>query len=182
MDGGNDGCHTEPEGVTDLAEGVPDVDQDRERGHDNRKGGGARHFRDPRFQRARQRLGLVACADQRADRADHGKDAGKFALVEQMHGDASFGEVAHDVGLQVGESQHEIGLEGQDLVEACRGEGAHPRLGAHLGRSHGVARDADDAILLAQQVESLDRLLGQADQALRREMAHGRHSTRRGQA
>jgi hypothetical protein len=35
---------------------------------------------------------------------------------------------------------------------------------AHLGRTHGIARDADDAVLLAQQIERLDRLLGEADQ------------------
>ena len=41
------------------------------------------------------------------------------------------------------------------------------RLLPRLGRADGVARDADDAIALAQQVERLGRLLGQADDAAR---------------
>ena len=44
---------------------------------------------------------------------------------------------------------------------------ARPRfLAARAGGPHGVARDADDAALLAQQVQSLGRLLGEADDAL----------------
>ena len=37
---------------------------------------------------------------------------------------------------------------------------------AGLGRPHAIAGDADDAMLLAEQVERLDGLLGQADDAL----------------
>ena len=133
----------------------------------------ASDVRHPRLERTRQRLGLVAGADQGADGADHGEDPRNVALIEEMDGDAGLGQLAHDVGLQVGEGQHQVGLERQDLVEPRRGEGADPGFRPHLGRPHGVARDADDAVLLAQQIERLDRLLGEADQALGRETAHG---------
>ena len=93
-----------------------------------------------------------------------------------MDRDAGLGEFTHDVGLQVGEGQHQVGLQGEYLVEARRGEGADPRLQPHFGRPHGIARDADDAVLLAQQIERLDRFLGEADQAAGRKMTHAGQS------
>ena len=43
----------------------------------------------------------------------------------------------------------------------------------HLGRTNGVAGDADDAVLFAEQIERLDRLFGQANDTVGREVAHG---------
>ena len=77
-----------------------------------------------------------------------------------------------DVGLQVGEGQDQVGLEarifGVSAEVNAQTRGSQP----HLGRTYGVARDADDAILLAQQIKRLDRLLGEADEAARRKMTH----------
>jgi hypothetical protein len=50
------------------------------------------------------------------------------------------------------------------ILSICRGESAHSRLlAASLRRAHGVAGNPDDAVLLAEQVEGLAGLLGEAD-------------------
>jgi len=49
------------------------------------------------------------------------------------------------------------------------GDGGHSRLfSASLRRTHDIAGDADDAVLLAEQVEGLDGLFGEADNSARR--------------
>ena len=71
-----------------------------------------------------------------------------------------------DLGLKVRECQDEIGFKGADLIDVRRGEGADMRLLATgLGRAHDVARDPDNAVLLAEQVKGLDGLFGKADDA-----------------
>ena len=77
-------------------------------------------------------------------------------------------QVGHDVGLQIGEGQHQIGLEREDFRDVGADEGGDARLLlAHLRRAHRIAGDADDAILLAEEIERLDGFLGQADDAAR---------------
>jgi hypothetical protein len=59
------------------------------------------------------------------------------------------------------------------LFDVAAGEGED--LGfflARLGRPHGIAADAGDAVLLAEGVEHLDGFGGQADDALR-QAGHG---------
>jgi len=46
----------------------------------------------------RQRLGLLAHVDQRADGADHRQDAGNIALVEGMNRDALPDQLHGDLG------------------------------------------------------------------------------------
>src|SRR5262249_23848076 len=53
-----------------------------------RAGRGA-YRRKPIFELGAQALGLLAYADQRAERAHHRKDPGEVALVESMDGDAA---------------------------------------------------------------------------------------------
>ena len=84
------------------------------------------------------------------------------------------GQIARDVGLQVGEADHQIGFELQNLfffrTQKSRNAGLllpGPR------RAHGVARDADDAPLFAEQVERLGAFLGEADDALGESRRHG---------
>ena len=92
-----------------------------------------------------------------------------------MDGDAGADEIGRDVGLQVGEGQHEIGLEREDFRDVRRDEGRYPRLLApDLRRPHGIAGDADDAVLLAEQIQRLHGLFGEADDAAGREVAHDR--------
>ena len=114
-------------------------------------------------------------ANQRAQRADHRKNAGDVALVEDVDVDPGADEIGDDAGLQVGEGEHQIRFQCQHFWDVRRDEGRHPRLlTPHLRRADGIAGDADDAVLLAEQIERFDRLFGQADDAAGREVAHGR--------
>jgi hypothetical protein len=93
-----------------------------------------------------------------------------------MHGDARPHERRDDVGLQVGEGEDEVGREGENLPDIGADEGRHPRLlPPDLRRTHRIARDADDTVLLAQQVERLHGFLGEADDAAGRKHC-GSHS------
>ena len=80
-------------------------------------------------------------------------------------GIAAADQLARDVGLQIGERQHQVGLQRLDLVEPRVDERRDLRLLPRLRRTHGIAGHADDAIALTEQVERLGRLLGQADDA-----------------
>lgn len=72
-----------------------------------------------------------------------------------------------DIGLQIRKAQHQVWFQGQDLVDLRAGEGGHSRFFvARLPRAHGEAGNAHDAMLLAEQVQRLGGLLGQADDAL----------------
>ena len=107
---------------------------------------------------------------QRTQHSDHVENLGDRPLVEGVHVEAAANELGGDIGLQIGERQHEVGRERDDLVNIGRRERRDARLLApRLGRPHDIAGDADDAILLAEQVQRLDGLLGQADDALRAE-------------
>ena len=75
-------------------------------------------------------------------------------------------EFGGDVGLQIGERQHQIGIERENLWHIRGDEGRHPRLLApHPRRPHRIARHAGDAVFLAEEIERLHGLLGQADDA-----------------
>ena len=88
-------------------------------------------------------------------------------------------EVGDDVGLKIGEGEHQIRLQRQDLWNVRGDEGRHPRLlAAHLRRPHRIAGDADDAVLLAEQIQRLDGLFGEADDPAGRELAHGKRICR----
>ena len=118
-------------------------------------------------------IGALRRADDRAERADHREDAGDVALIEDVDGDACAHQIGDDVGLQVGEGEHEIGLQREDLRNVRGDEGGDPRLlAADLWRPHGIAGDADDAILLAEQIQRLHGLFGEADDPAGRELAH----------
>ena len=91
-------------------------------------------------------------------------------MIEGMHRDVAADQLGDDVGLQVGEGEHEVGLEREDLLEVGGDEGRDPRLLlAHPRRPHRIARYADDAALLAEEIERLHGLFGEADDALGRE-------------
>ena len=71
------------------------------------------------------------------------------------------------------ECQHQVGLEREDLWDIGGDERGHPRLfPAHLRRPHRIAGDADDAILLAEQIQRFDGFFGKADDSAGRELAH----------
>jgi hypothetical protein len=60
-------------------------------------------------QGVRQRIGGIAAIDERPKGADHREDAGHVTLVEQMDGKAGACEILDDSGLEIGESEDEIG-------------------------------------------------------------------------
>jgi hypothetical protein len=125
------------------------------------------HLRQPPLELQRERLGLLRCADQRAQRADHVENAGDVAVVEGVHRNIAADQLGDDIGLQVGEGEDQIGVEREDLLEIRRDKRRDPRLLlAHPRRPHRIARHADDAALLAEQIERLHGLLGEADDAL----------------
>jgi hypothetical protein len=139
--------------------------------------GGQGNRRKIRNQLLDEPLRLRLAADHAAQGADHAQDVGDAAVIEDVHFDALADERGGDVRLQVGESQHEVGLQGDDPIDL----GARERRDARLlaprpWRPHGEARDADDAPVLRQEVERLGRLLGQADDAVRKvqRCVHGR--------
>jgi len=109
-------------------------------------------------------LGPLARAHHCPEQADHIEDPGDGTLVEGVHLDPAANEIGDDVRLEVGERQNQIRLQREDLVDVRRRKSAHARLLAtSLWRAHDVTGDADDAVLLAEQVERLDRLFGEAD-------------------
>ena len=119
-------------------------------------------------------IGALGRADDGAERADHRENARNVALVEDVDGDARAHQIGDDAGLQVGEGQHEIGLERQNFRDVRGDEGGNPRLlAADLRRPHRIAGDADDAVLLAEQIQRLDGLFGEANDPAGWELAHG---------
>ena len=73
-----------------------------------------------------------------------------------MDVDPAANEISGDVRLEIGERQDEIGLQREDLVDICRGEGADARLlAASLRQAYDIAGDPDDAVLLPEQIQRL---------------------------
>jgi hypothetical protein len=79
-------------------------------------------------------------------------------------------ERCRDIGLKIGESQDEIGLEVKDLRDVGGDERRDPWFLAPRpwGANH-IARDADDAGFLAEKIKGLDGFLGKANDPFRRE-------------
>ncbi|GJD64488.1 hypothetical protein MPEAHAMD_4671 [Methylobacterium frigidaeris] len=74
------------------------------------------------------------------------------------------------VGCERQDLGQDLGLDlGQNLGNVRTGEGRHTRLLTSDRRPDGVAGDADDPVLLAQQVASFVRLAAQADGSVGRE-------------
>jgi hypothetical protein len=118
-------------------------------------------------------LGLLAAADECAEGADHSEDARYIALVENVNGKSCAREVSSDRCLKVREGENQIGLQRDDLRDVGRGEGQDLVSRADLGRPNGISGDADDAVLLAEEIEGLDRFFRMANETARRISAHG---------
>ena len=106
-------------------------------------------------------------AESSTDDEDCFQDVVERALVRAQHAGAGGDEVADDVALEIGERQHEVGLEGQDPIELERREAADPCLLPRRLGPPGRAGDADDALAGADQKGDLGGLGGEADDALR---------------
>jgi hypothetical protein len=70
---------------------------------------------ESRSSNCRQLICAFAGVHHRAERADHRQNAGDVALVEYMNGDAGARQVCGDLGLQIGEAQHKVRIECEDL-------------------------------------------------------------------
>ena len=111
-------------------------------------------------------LRAVARADHGAQAQHVAEDLLDRAVVGHPHLDAGLDQRLRDVGLHVGKADRQVGLQLEDPIDLGAGEGAD--LGLLLPRArraHREARDADDAALLAQRVQHLGGLFGQADDA-----------------
>ena len=118
------------------------------------------------FEAGDERGGLRFAADHAAERAQHAQDVGDAALVEHVDLHAATNQRRRDVGLQVREPEHQVGLQRDDTVDLRAGECRYPRLLAPgTRRTDRETRNADDAPVLAEQVQRLGGLLGQADDA-----------------
>ena len=115
-----------------------------------------------------QRLPQRPLPHHRGHLPHHGQNLGHAALVEHRHLHTLADQQRGNISLQVGETKNAVGIEIKDFVNFCRQESAHARLlGPRLFGAHRVARDAHDAVRLAQQVKPFRCLLRQADDALR---------------
>src|SRR5690606_16620883 len=112
--------------------------------------------------------GALRGTHQRSKPADVVEDPVHAAVVADPHFHAVPHQLGGDVGLDVGEADHEVRLQGKDPVDLRAGEGTD--LGLFLPRPwrpHGKTADADDAVGLAQCVQHLGGLLGEADDPAR---------------
>ena len=91
------------------------------RGRRVSRGGPRAHLRPapPRARRASAARPRLA-ADHAAERADHAQDLRDAALVEHVHLEAGADQLGGDVGLQVGEAEHEVRLQRDDALGAAR--------------------------------------------------------------
>jgi len=118
-------------------------------------------------------LALFRDTDDAGEHENHVQDFFDAALIKSEYGDAARDELAHDIGLKVRKSEDQIGLDRHDFFEFRGDEGGDFRFPARLGWTRGVTGDADDAVLLAQQVEGLSGFLGETGDAARI-AGHGR--------
>jgi len=89
--------------------------------------------------------------------SNHIEDPGDASLIEGMDIEPTADEIRGNAGLEIGERQDKIRAQGEDLVDVRRREGAHAQfLTASLWWPHNIAGDADDAVLLTQQIQRLD--------------------------
>ena len=116
----------------------------------------ARPAREPRGARAHgfdagleffdELRGLRLATHHAAQHRDHAQDLRHAALIEHVHFDAGADQLRGDVRLQIGEAEHQVGLQFHDLVDLrageCRDLAASRR---RARRPHGEAGDADDA-------------------------------------
>ena len=82
-------------------------------------------------------------------------------------------ERVRDIGLNVGETDCEIGFEAKDPIDPGTRESRHlGLLLACLRRAHGEARNAGDAVRFSERVKHFGRFFRQADDAFRKSVGH----------
>ena len=114
----------------------------------------------------RERRSCVRAPDERPHGSDHLQDLGDRPLIEREDRIAAPDQLARDVGLQIREGEDQVGLQRINLVEPrvdeCRDLGLLPR----FRWSHRIARHADHAIALPEQIQCLGRFFRETHDAL----------------
>ena len=131
----------------------------------NRRGGCANSV-EIGLERARQAFGVGLTAHETAEHPNHLQNLADGALIERDDGEAAAYELRREIGLQIGEREHQVRPQRFDLVEPGVDERGDLGLRSRLRRTDRVARHADDAMALAEQVQRFGRLFGQADDAI----------------
>jgi hypothetical protein len=62
-----------------------------------------------------ERFRLLCRADEGAEHADHGQDAGNVSLIEGKHSNAGADEIGSDLRLEIGKGEDEVRLERENL-------------------------------------------------------------------
>src|SRR6266852_1311582 len=124
------------------------------------------HLRDLVADVQDQRARAALQTQESAHRQDGVQDLGHRALIGAEDGHARPNQFRADLGLEVRERQHEIGLESQDPVGAKGGEAADLGLVPSLGGAVGRAGHADHPRPRSERVAGLDVVGAQADDAL----------------
>src|SRR5207249_140809 len=86
------------------------------------------------FELPRVALAPLPRADQSAEAAHIGEDARHRAMVADPYLDAAFDERRCDIGLDIGEPDHEIRFEANDVIDPGAGEGRYFGLFAPTNR------------------------------------------------
>ncbi len=132
------------------------------------------HLGDVRFELSGIAFATLPRTDHGAQPAHVGDDACHGAMVADPYLDAALDECLCDISLDVGEADHEIRFEPNDVIDPGAGEGRY--FGFFFPRScgsHGESGNAHDTIGFADGVEHFGRFLGQANNALGKGIEHG---------
>jgi hypothetical protein len=126
-----------------------------------------RHFAKASFIAPGKLFRLIRRSGPSPDGANHRENAGDFALIESMDGNAGADQLRCDRRLEIGKGEDEVGLEREDFWNIGRSKGRDARLVTPDPRwPHRVTGYPRDSVLLTEKVKGFDRLLCQADDSV----------------
>src|SRR5690606_9395992 len=97
-------------------------------GAEGKRGARMRYLGHALVQPVDEETRLRLLSRQRTEHDDHVEDLGESALVEGMDIDARLHKIVHDLRLNIGKGENEIGLEREDLRNVRGDEGRDARL------------------------------------------------------
>src|SRR5260370_41066500 len=90
------------------------------------------------FQASDELIGPLSRAHHSPAHLDHIEYASDASLIEGMDVDPATNEIGGNLGLEIRECKDKVGLQGEDLIDVGRREGAHAwLLAASLRRAAG---------------------------------------------
>src|SRR5712675_2706706 len=138
------------------------------------------HLRDMGFEFECIAFCGLGGADQCAEAAHVTQDPIDRAMIADPHFDPALDERLRYVGLDIGETDHQIRPKAEYAVDLGAGERGNPGLLAtRPRRTHREAGNAHDPFFQPKRVKYLGRLLGQADDAARIPRVHVTAQARR---